>query len=241
MYICEYNNCIGRKEGDNCYSDYDCHLGLYCHSSQKCVPLLKIGEPCTKDVECLSNAVCAFKKCSEYLSAEEGEEVQSLLQCKTLFIRAKGLKVICGGRRRINNENLCATDVRTCPFTYSYEKEGREKIDIHCECPSTYSDKLICALSTNGDKYKEAIEAFKKHLTEYGPKLHTTMKLNFIDKDIDKAISYVETFPKYYNVSDCVIDYFSEPHYTLGPPIPEPTSGYTYRLNIIILIIVLIL
>ena len=238
---CEHNNCIGNKEGEKCYSDIDCHVGLYCNSSEKCTHLLKVGDTCTKDVECVSNALCAYKKCREYLSAEEGEEVQSLFQCKSLFIKSKDLKVICAGRTKRSNVTVCAPNEHTCPFTYSYGKEGTENLDIRCECSSIYSDNLICPLPTDGDKQKEAITAFKKHLSEYGPKLHTTMRLSFIDKDIDKAINYFLSFPKYYNATDCVIDYLDEPHYQLGPPIPEPTSGYTNSLNTLLLFIIVII
>ena len=237
---CEHNNCIGKKEGEECDSDLDCHVGLYCNSLQKCAHLLKVGDECTKDVECVSNSLCAYKN-REYLSAEEGEEVQSLFQCKSLFIKSKDLKVICAGRTKRSTEMVCDPKLSTCPFTYSYGKEGTENLNIRCACSSIYSDDLICPLPTDGDRQKEAVAAFKKHLTEFAPKLHTTMRLSFIDKDIDKAINYYLSFPKYYNMSDCVIEYLDEPHYQLGPTIPEPTSGFTYTLKGLFLFIIVIL
>ena len=42
-------------------------------------------------------------------------------------------------------------------------------------------------------------------------------------------------------MSDCVIEYLDEPHYQLGPTIPEPTSGFTYTLNSLFLFIIVIL
>ena len=182
---CEHNNCIGKKEGEEC----DSMLDYNCNSLQKCAHLLKVGDECTKDVECVSNSLCAYKKFREYLSAEEGEEVQSLFQCKSLFIKSKDLKVICAGRTKRSTEMVCDPKLSTCPFTYSYGKEGTENLNIRCACSSIYSDDLICPLPTDGDRQKEAVAAFKKHLTEFAPKLHTTMRLSFIDKDIDKAIN----------------------------------------------------
>ena len=40
---------------------------------------------------------------------------------------------------------------------------------------------------------------------------------------------------------DQFIDYLDEPHYQLGPPIPEPTSGYTNSLNTLLLFIIVII
>lgn len=80
----------------------------------------------------------------------------------------------------------------------------------------------ICPYGTDEDVYVNAAKALKKHITEIAPKIHTNLRMIFIDRDIDIAMEKMLKYTDYYNQTDCVMDYLGDKHYKLHT---EPTSG----------------
>ena len=144
----------------------------------------------------------------------------------------------------------------TCPQIYNCNKDTASKV-----CYSENTEQGIKTMTVKGCSYGEKCKIDNNMLgtctsssLQLPPGLYCNDNSECVSNKCEhnncignkegekcKAINYFLSFPKYYNATDCVIDYLDEPHYQLGPPIPEPTSGYTNSLNTLLLFIIVII
>ena len=234
---CTNSTCIGKKEGDQCSIDEDCHIGLFCNVD-KCSPLVDVGGDCERDVHCKSNAFCHHKKCTEYFTLEDGEQASDASQCKSFLLAEKNGIYVCASRTKLSSEVECAADQSTCSYSYSYGGESKTKLELECECTLTSPDVRVCPLATDSDEYKEGIKAMKKHYSEYSPRMHTTAKGLLINRDIMIDVYKATKYSQLYKLSDCVIDGMFDHNYKL-PSVPA--SGGNTSLNHLLFILVLII
>ena len=237
---CTNSTCIGKKEGDQCSTDKDCHVGLFCNVD-KCSPVVEVGGDCERDDQCVNNAFCHNNKCTEYLSLEDGEEAKEELHCKSMFIaRNKDGVNVCASRTKLSPETECAADQSTCSYSYSYGGETKTKIELECKCTVASTDVRVCPIGTDSDEYKEAKEVMKKHYQDSSKKLHTTIK-GPIDRDNYVKLMKALAYPELYHLSDCVIDglLFNSRNWKLPIPTPTPGSGFNNSINKILLVLVL--
>lgn|GEM_PF-6411082 len=116
---------IGRKDaGRTCRTSYECDEGLSCRAGGNgegmCLPLRRLGDPCTSDSLCLSGLVCAnpaegLRSCQS--PATEGTSCEELacdpsdedLYCASEENETTGIiRKVC--KRKLGPENECTKD-----------------------------------------------------------------------------------------------------------------------------------
>lgn len=236
--VCTNNTCIGKNESEECSIDLDCHINLFCNQeNKKCTPLLKIGEQCTNDYQCAVNSICHNQKCTEIMSVNDGEEVEEFLLCKSLRVVRSGDKYKCLSTTLKNKEIECAADQESCSYTFSYG-EQKEDVDVPCQCTYASTDLRICTPPSDSQEVLEGKQVFKKHFEEVAPRLHTSIRGMFFEKDEMIAIFKVIQYNKIYKLSDCVLDSLLHQNNKL-PPLPS--SGFYASFNKMLLLFLVLL
>ena len=88
---CTEGKCVGSKEGNQCNTDSNCDIGLYCETiSNKnvCTKYVDAGGSCTGSDTyrpCKAGYVCANNQCTLQFSIENGSASTNPFACKSKF------------------------------------------------------------------------------------------------------------------------------------------------------------
>ena len=206
--------CQGKKETEDCSSNEECNIGLYC-KDKKCKKVLAVNDACTDEDECGYDSLCYDGKCQKMLSFPSGTEISSniyTIMCETnKAINIEG-KFYCGETTLLEKQKECASEQTTCTYAATYGKLTAEVTEL-CACNAQYKDKKFCPVGTTDQIFKDGLTALKNHIANSAPSHHISWKLSYRKYEDRKPISIADMSPLYDELPDCLIDAFLSSSY----------------------------
>ena len=195
---CENNKCTGLKNGEKCYSNEECIVGLYCdEKSKKCKEQGEKGDSCLNSFECENDLLCNNNICENILfSFEEGKptpknEKNREKYCKYNEIDSTGkcIKIIDQNKTKENEYRQCDRNMR-CLYNTIPKTSGN--IIKNCDCGYNPSGYGYCPKFHDyfEDDWKNYFSYLKK---KYDNKCHSLNRYNcYLKSDYDDKINAIK-------------------------------------------------
>lgn len=167
--ICENRKCNASLVLNNCSSNYDCNVGLYCAPSKICAEQ-NLTMACSDDFMCPNNYACnntvgLMGNCVEYFSIEDYgyvatcEKNESLLCNTGVCVLHKGLNRCTGPViNRKAPPYVCDTTCKSKPD----EKLGDIYFYGSCSCGYNSEQGKVCSLFNQDDKANKFFRLYKE-------------------------------------------------------------------------------
>ena len=197
---CVNNICQGKKEGEDCDSNFKCSIGLAC-INQQCTVQKKENEDCSSDEDCENSFGCSrFGKCVPYISLHVGDYSEKSLLCETLENDELGY---CAESSLKQDSQICLDDQNFCDYEindgHDVYTESRE-----CECSRGHTDKKHRPLASKSEGMKTFREMFKEILWK-NRKAHTSYRFK-MSYDEERTMIYYNAYPLYLDADEYSIE-----------------------------------
>lgn len=198
--ICDNDVCTGKKKGELCDYHPACGTGFSC-INKVCDIKRKEGERCGVDEHCENHLGCTFfGYCKPYFSMEIGETAYNPLLCKSFNINQEGVCI----ESELKEEQLeCRDNQEFCKYT-TWDDVNKIDLQERCECSRAPGNKRYCQLPSKHELSYELIEIIKGILQRNKNK--HVMKRFHPTYEEQKRINFINLFPRYKDVEECVID-----------------------------------
>ena len=204
--LCDNNICQGKKEGDDCDTNFQCSIGFAC-INQRCTVQKKENEDCSSDEDCENSFGCSrFGKCVAYFSLHVGDYSEKSLLCETMENDELGY---CAESSLKQDSQICLDDQNFC----DYEKNNGHDVytmNRECECSRGHTDKKFCPLASKSEEMKIFRDMFKEIVWK-NRKAHTSYRFK-MSYDEERTILYYNSYPLYLDADECSIEIDMDNH-----------------------------
>ena len=163
---CKEDICVGKLEGETCFSVEDCEYGYTCRKDKdgvyKCLDPITTGNKCDYDTDCVNESGCLNNICTKYFSLENNQQSRDLNNgelsfCKSGYSNELG---ICQNLTLINDNYECSQNNK-CKYNSSIGEIIT--IDSNCLCGYNPESKRYCLLGSGNDNYTIYLNKLKNY------------------------------------------------------------------------------
>ena len=169
--LCQFNSCLGIRDGEICVNAYDCMPGFFCNqTSLVCQALRKRQQSCAETYQCGTTLICNFQTCVPYYS---------VMNQGITNVYSNGFSQACASGFAVpyNDQFICANppisaSVNTCknPGDLCYDSSG-----IYpnvCQCGIGASNSIYCP-PFQGDEFLQNAITYQMALMQWNQMCNT--------------------------------------------------------------------
>mmetsp|Transcript_16821 Transcript_16821/g.30069 ORF Transcript_16821/g.30069 Transcript_16821/m.30069 type:complete len:356 (+) Transcript_16821:20627-21694(+) len=149
---CVNKICVGSGKGVGCQSNTECDSGLYCNKvSNECTIQVEAGGSCEDDYQCVNNAACDGKICTQYFSVDANKQVSQCENntsylCITGTCIASGATYVCSFAPKSNSTlPVTCTSSSACK-SQPLSNFNNQAFTTNCECGYNDEGTAYCGL-----------------------------------------------------------------------------------------------
>ena len=142
--------------------------------------------------------------------------------------------MVCATRTKAYTDAICKDTDFSCKMEYDFGTE-QKTVEAPCECTLSDNTVRVCPLPTDAAEYQNAKTAYKSHIADYAPKMHTTMKTTWLNKTLAIDFLNATKYGELYKADECLIESMIQINYKL--PV---ASGINSTVNKLMLLFVLV-